>query len=169
VTLNLYQGPIGFSLNLNTTGDRYKAHNLNKREVAIDSGVSLRILFLTIKYTSDISKVYEGNQYQISIGKPFTIGDSIRFIPRIVKEYQNTSFTNYYYGVIEEEIGVFKKYSLDNAANDIIGLTTILKLSEAMNFSINYSRKTFDEVIYKSPTIQLRRYNMTSIFWSFLF
>lgn len=169
ISYALLKGPISFSLNINATGDRYKSKNLEQRDAAINGGFNLRLLFLSINYGSDISNVYHGNTINVNVGWRFKITDSLFFSPNVGKEFLNEGYVNYYYGVSENEAGDFDAYRTGNAVNDVYRVGLTLVVSQKNSFSINYSHKVFDDVIFDSPTINKKSYGSTSVFWNYNF
>ena len=169
VSYSLLKGPINFALRVGATGDRYKTESLKQRDAAINAGFSLRLLFLTLNYGSDISNVFDGNTMSVSIGWRFTLTESLFFIPSIKKEFQNSSYVNYYYGVSRDEAGRFSAYKVNNAVNDIYGVGFTYILDPLQSLSLNYSYKVFDQVIFDSPTINEDSYGRFSLFWNYKF
>ena len=167
INYSLLRGAIGFDLKLNVSGDRYKAYEIEERSTSIDAGVSLRLLFLSLTYSSDIGRTYNGNSYSLGIAHRFMLGDSIMIIPRVAREYLNKSYTRYYYSVSLDETGEFPLYSLEEATNEIYTIIINLKLSERNSISLNYTHKVFDDDIYASPTIELKRFNRSAVFWNY--
>lgn len=168
IRYSLIKGMWGFDLKMNVTGDRYEAYDLKDRDTGINAGASFRFIFLSLDYESDIFKTYNGNLFRVTLAKPFHFFKRFMFLPRLGKEYLNSSFTNYYYGVAENESLTIPTYSLDTAVNDFYGFTLNYKMSENHALSLNLSHKIFDREIVKSPTIDLDRYNTISIFWSYI-
>jgi len=169
LSYSLIKGPINFALSVGATGDRYKTESLEQRDAAINAGFSLRLLFLTLNYASDVSNVFDGNTMSAGIGWRFQLTQSLFFTPSIKKEFLNSSYVNYYYGVSTDEAGRFTSYRVNSAVNDIyaIGLTYIL--NPIQSFSLNYSYKVFDQVIFDSPTINEKSYGRLSFFWNYKF
>ncbi len=163
----LLRGPVSFSLNAKAFGDRYKARDLSQRDTAVNAGVSLRLLFLTLKYGADISKVYNGNTAEVGIGWRFKFGDSWLVIPGLAKEYLNESYVNYYFGIDADEVGEFSFYEAKTAVNDKLRLGVTYLIDSENSLSLNYSYRKFDKVVYESPTISKEGYATWSFFWSY--
>ena len=164
----LIKGAISLGLRLNTSGDPFKSHEINQSGTAINGGVSLRLLFLTLNYESDISNVYDGNLMKASIGWRFPLFDNLMFTPNFGKEFLNHSYVNHYFGVEKSEVGYFSFYETNSAVNDHYGFGLIFKLTEMNSLSLNYSFKKLDKVIYDSPTVSKKEYDTFSVFWSYV-
>jgi len=171
VSYALLKGMFSVSVNLTATGDRYETESIEMRDTAINGGVSLRIMFLTLNYGSDISNVYQGNTANINIGWRFKISENLFFSPSVGKEFLNQGFVNFYYGVSDKEasLGRFTSYKVGNAVNDNYRAGITYVLNERNSFVVNYSYKVFDNVIFDSPTINERAYGTTSLFWNYKF
>jgi outer membrane scaffolding protein for murein synthesis (MipA/OmpV family) len=165
VRYNVMKGLIGVTALLNTYGGRYKAHNLTERETSIHAGGSLRLAFLSLTYTSDISKVSNGNKWSIGLGNRFAFGP-ISFIPRIGQEFLNASINNYYFGINKNEVDFFDFYQSESARNNFAGMTLSYAYTAGQAIVVNYSFKEFDPVIYNSPTVKLRSFKTFAIIWS---
>lgn len=168
VSYALLSGPIGFNINVRVAGDNYEAHNLEPRKTGVNAGASLRLLYLTLGYGSDVSGRYRGNMLSVSLGNRFVFGNGkLALIPRVARQFVNKSFTNYYYGVSEDEVGEFSEYSLNEAANTIYALNANYNLNEREFLTLNSSYKIFDPVIADSPTVALSQYTTWSIFYNY--
>lgn len=167
ISYSLLKGLVGFNVDFNIVGDRYKAYEVNKRETAINAGASLRLLNLILYYGSDISGTYRGNVFKATLAHRQKITDSFMTTFSIAKEFYNKSFSNYYYGVKLSEVGEFAEYSLSETSSILLSLMLSYKLSESNSISLSFNRKEFDEKIYQSPTIALKRFNTWALFWSF--
>lgn len=163
----LKNGSIGLRLNLNMTGDRYEAYELDRRGTAVNGGVSLRLMNIILKYSSDISRVYNGNVFGISLVHRFSLGANLSLAPRITKEYLGKAFTRYYFGVEASETGQFPEYAPKEAVNDIYGMVLNYKLSLNSSLASSYSYKVFDNEIYKSPTISRSSYSTWAFFYNY--
>ena len=166
IRYNLAKGLFGAALHLNAYGYRYKAHELERRETSIHTGLSLRLAFLSFKYASDIYDKSNGNKFNFVIAHRFHF-PPFTFIPRVGKEYLNEGISDYYFGVDKDEVGFFEEYQLDNTVNDIAGFTLIYSMSESQSLSYNYNYKKFDQVIFDSPTVRLKSFKSNALFWNF--
>ena len=166
ISYDLIKGAFSLSAQLNAMGDRYQSHDLEKRDTAINTGLTARLLFLTISHGVDISRTYNGRVSNIGLGWPFQVTDTIRITPQISKEYLSADYVNYYFGIKEGESDYFKTYSARSAGNDIYALGFSYALSEDSSLALNYTYKKFDVVISDSPTISDSSYGTWSIFWN---
>lgn len=166
IRYTLLNGMYGAELKMNVAGDRYESHDLELRNTTINAGASVRFMFLSLDYESDIGHTYNGNLYRLTLAKPFIFG-SFMFIPRIAKEYVNEGFTRYYYGVKADEAGYYSEYSLNTAVNEIYSIMLNYRMNKKTSIAFNLTHKVFDKVIAKSPTIDLDRYNTVSLFWNY--
>tara|TARA_Y100000768_G_scaffold389021_1_gene390483 strand:+ start:22970 stop:23671 length:702 start_codon:yes stop_codon:yes gene_type:complete len=162
----LIEGPVSFSLILSATGDRYKTSTLDQRDASINGGFNLRLFVLNIRYGSDLVNVYKGNTVDVNLGWRFKILKSLFFTPSLGKELLNDSYVNYYYGISDGETERFDSYSANSAVNDVYRIGVTFIESKKSSFTLNYSYKVFDDVIYDSPTIDKDSYGATSFFWS---
>ena len=169
ISYALMTGAIGLNLNLRAAGDNYEAYDLNPRKVAVNGGASLRLYFLTLGYSSDLSNTYDGNIFTVSLGHRFVLFDRLMLMPSISRQYVNSGFTQYYYGVKADESAQIEEYSIDKAVNDIYSLNTVYVLSEIKSLALNFTHKKFDNEIAKSPTIALSSYNTVGFFYNYKF
>lgn len=167
ISYHLLKGAIGLKLDFVTIGDRYKSQEVDERSSTINVGATLRLLFLSMKYGSDVFNVYNGNVFSVVLAKPFHISKQFMFIPRFGKEYLNASYTNYYFGVKNSEVGAYQAYETKTAANTVAGLTAVYRMSEKSSLTLSLSQRKFDQVIYNSPTVNKRSYNTYALFWAF--
>ncbi len=165
----LIKGAFGLGLTLSPSGDRYKARDLDQRDGAINAGVSLRLLFLSLSYSADITHVHKGQTAKASLGWRFALSKQLLFAPRISKEFLSKSFVNYYYGIAADEVGEFSFYEAQGAVNNVYGAALTYISNPKHSFTLNYSKKHFDRVIYESPTIDKKSYATTSFFWNYNF
>jgi outer membrane scaffolding protein for murein synthesis (MipA/OmpV family) len=167
ISYALNKGPISLSLRLHAIGDRYEAYEVERKETAINAGMRLRLYFLSLSYTSDISRTYEGNIFELSLFWRFKVNEWFFVTPRYTKRFLNQAYTNYYYGVSEDEVGFFDEYSMNSAQNDIAALNLLFKLKEGQSLSLGASYRSFDPVIYDSPIINRQSFITSSVFWNF--
>ena len=160
-------GPISLGLRVNATGDRYKARNLKQRNTAINGGVSVRLLFLIMNYGVDLFNVYKGNTYDIGLGWRFKLSEDFFFLPKVSKNFLNSGYVNYYYGISTGEADSFSPYQAQSAINDEYSVGGIYKFSERSSFVLNYAHTIFDQVIANSPTVSERSFDRWSFFWSY--
>jgi outer membrane scaffolding protein for murein synthesis (MipA/OmpV family) len=164
----LVKGAFGLGLRFNTTGDKYRSHNLEQRNTAINGGVSVRLLFLTLSHGVDISNIYHGKVSNASIGWRFVLSENLTLMTSIGKEHLSSGYVNHYYGINNDEADYFQAYEVNSATNDLIKFRGNLKLSEIHSVAVNYSYKKFDPVIFNSPTVSKRSYGTWSLFWSYM-
>jgi MipA family protein len=167
INYTLLKGPISLGVRLNAAGDRYKSHDLEERDSAINAGVVLRLFFLTLSHAADVSGVYNGEVDQLTVGWRFVLSDSFSLMPRIGKEFLSHEYINYYYGVRADESAYYPTYQTNNAVNDIYSARLIYKMSEDHSFSLSFKHRVFDKVIYDSPTINKKYFSRWSMFWSY--
>lgn len=165
VEYRLLKGIIGASLHLQTVGDRFEAHEVKKRDTGVNAGVSLRLLFLSLRHTADIFHTYNGNVSTIDIGHREKFGKFI-VMGQIGYEYLNQGFSNYYYGVREDEVGHFQAFELKETRNEFLRLSTIYQLGEGRALNMSYGFKRLDPVIFESPTVNKKSFKTWSIFYS---
>lgn len=168
ITYNFLQGPIGFSYHLEIVGERYESQEVKLRNSAGNTGFSLRLLYLTLKHTSDFTGVYRGNITNAFLAHRFQLFDRLMFIPRIGYRYTNKSYNNYYFGVRANEVGTYSFYELENARSENAGATLIF-IGSDYSLSLSYSHTNQDQVIYDSPTVALNSYKVWSLFYNFNF
>ncbi|MDA9793241.1 MipA/OmpV family protein [Bacteriovoracaceae bacterium] len=167
INYSLLKGPISFGIRLNAAGDRYKSHDLEERDSAINAGVVLRFYFLTLSHAADVSGLYNGEVEQLTVGWRLMLSDSLSFMPSIGKEFLSLEYTNYYYGVKEGESAYYPAYQTNNSVNDIYSARLIYKMSEDHSFSLSFKHRAFDKVIYDSPTINKQKFSRWAMFWSY--
>lgn len=166
IKYNFINGMYGLAMSLNAAGDKYKSYEISEKSTAINGGINIRLLFLSFNYQTDLFQTYNGNTAKVIIAQPFMLSNNIRILPRIGKEFLNTSYTNYYFGVRDDEQGQYSRYSLKNAVNNLAGLTTIIKLTQESSLTLNLSYRELDKTIYQSPTVAKRSYKTIGVFWS---
>jgi outer membrane scaffolding protein for murein synthesis (MipA/OmpV family) len=166
VRYSLLKGAIGAALHLEATGQRYESKEVELRESSIHSGASLRLFFLSLKHTSDISQTNHGNTSTVTLAHRFAFKDTLFIIPRISQRFTNGAFNTYYYGVKQSEVGTYGFYEVKNAKTDIFGVTVTARLG-THSLTINYSYRELDNVIFDSPTVKLQKFKNWAFFWSF--
>lgn len=167
IRYRLLNGMFGATLHLAAVGNRYESEEVNLRETGYNGGVSLRALYLTVKHTTDLFRTYNGNITSIVLAHRFMPFDNLMFIPRVGYEYTNRGYNNYYYGVRESEVGTYQAYDVSDARNKIAGATTVYIMNQSSSLTINYSHTQLDQVIFDSPTVNLRSYKTWGVFLSF--
>ena len=167
IIFHLLRGPISLEVNFQAAGDRYEGHEVEKRDTAINSGLQLRLYFLSLKYSSDIFHTYNGNTMEVTLGHRQPLGSKLFLAGNIGYEFLNNSFVNYYYGVKENEVGYFQSYEAGGARNEILNLNLTYAVDKGQSITIGYRFKKLDPVIYDSPTVAMKSYKQWNFFWSF--
>lgn len=167
ITYSFLKGPIGLNLKLSASGDRYEGHEVKRRDGTMNGGLSFRLLYLVIDHGIDLFNVYNGQTTNIFLTKPFFFGEKLMVIPRIGKEYLSSSFTNYYYGVRSDEVGVFSEHSTKSAVNDLYSININYFITNRHSLIFGYNYKVFDRVISSSPTVNKASFSSARLFWSY--
>jgi hypothetical protein len=160
-------GPYEARVNVNMTGDRYRAHEVAERDSGVDVGASVRLLFLTLKYGADVAGVYHGNSFSWGLSRRIVIDDKFIFIPSYTQRYVNSGYANYYYGVKESEVGYFQAYRPGESKITSIRLSSTWRLNETHSIALNINRREFADEIYNSPTVREKSYYSGSLFWNY--
>ncbi len=169
VSYSLLKGPIGFGLRLNPTGDRYESDGIETRDTAINGGVFLRLLFLTLNYGRDLSSTYNSYTASATLSWRFKILENLFFSPGVTQRLLSRKYVNYYYGIRSTEAGRFSPYQTGDAQNTTLRLGLDYSLNKNNSISSNYSHRFFDPKIYRSPTVGKKSHGTISIFWNYTF
>lgn len=156
-------GPKGFSFTLNTFGNRYESHEIEK-STAVNIGATYRFYFFSLGYQSDISGTYRGNITRFSLFYYRRI-KKLTIIPTISFDFLNSNHNNYYFGVKENESTTYKAYSLRNAKNTAYTLRVLYQYDDKNSFSGILKNTQLDSAIGDSPLVAKRSYTQASFFW----
>lgn len=152
-------------------GDRYKSQGIGLRDSAINMGVGVRIVFITIKYGHDITNRYKGHSYEISGGWRFFLSNDFFLTPSYKMKFYSDRYVNKYFGVSNDEAknSPYSSYIGDDSVNHIWGIGGTYKLDELQSFALNLNWTFLDVNIYSSPTVSKKSYPTYSLFWNFSF
>lgn len=102
-------------------GEPYKADGYNERKRSFFAGGNLKLFWLQLKYYQDLQGYSHGKIYKFYIAPEW--GNEHRgfyFSPRVYQEHWDQRYTDYYFGVREDEVDLSldrPQYTADEADN----------------------------------------------------
>ena len=164
IRYSLLKGAIASSLHLEPSGARYESKEIELRDTAINAGLSVRLFFLNLKHTIDIYDKYNGSITTATLGHRFVLTESLFLIGSVGYQFLSKAFTDFYYGVKEEEIGTYSQYQPQEAQNKIARINLTYLMSKEISLTLNYSFTELDKEIYDSPTVSQKSFKAWGIF-----
>ncbi len=153
VNYKLWGGATEFNLFTRLGGDNYRTAYISERRNSFFAGGSLRILFLTLEYSNDITGKSHGAIGSMALGKRIPINDTWITAIRGGYEFYSENYVDYYYGVAPEEAIDFTEYIGEQTFNPFVAWANFFKLSKKWSFNIFTTARLYSSEITNSPTV----------------
>lgn len=149
------KSPVDVSFNMRYFGPSYKNLTISKRSPSFFAGPSLRLLFLNIRYNTDLSSKSNGAVLDSFIMYPLVLKKSWILLPKIGLEHFSENFINYYYGVSSNEAVIFPQYSANKSFSltRLYSIGNVIKLNESLTLRLILTYRKLSEQIANSPIV----------------
>lgn len=135
-------------------GDNYRTEFMSERRNSFFTGASLRIFFLTLEYSNDITGKSHGAIGGASLGKRFVVNKTWATAFRGGYEFYSENYVDYYYGVQPEETIDFEEYTGEDTYNPFVAWANFFSISKKWSFNVFTNLRKYSSEVADSPTVR---------------